>query len=159
VTLTLGCGSTAGDSAGSGTASGAQSPATDSASDIDPCSLVTRTEAEKALGGSVGEGERPAAANIPPRLATCRYVAQRGEGLAVMTVMVRRGDTESESRIGFEQAREQFPGAEAIGDLGANAFWFGNQLNVLQGRVYLNITGDVDRATATQLASAALQRL
>ena len=159
VTLALGCGSTSDDSAGSDPAGTAQSAAADSTSDADPCRLVSRSDAEKALGGSVGEAERPAEANLPPRLATCRYVAQRGQGLAVMTVMVRRSDSDSESRIGFEQAQEQFPAAERIDGLGENAFWYGNQLNVLQGRIYLNITGDVDRATATQLASTALQRL
>ncbi len=43
--------------------------------------------------------------------------------------------------------------------LGESAFWYGNQLNVLQGRVCLNITGDFDLATASALASTALERL
>jgi hypothetical protein len=34
-----------------------------------------------------------------------------------------------------------------------------NQLNVLQGTVYLNITGDFDLATSKTLAQRALQRL
>lgn len=112
-----------------------------------------------ALGGSVAEAERPSAANLPPRLVTCRYVAQRGPGVAVMSVMVRRGERDSESRIGFEQAREQFPEAQGVDGLGESAFWYGNQLNVLQGRVCLNITGDFDLATASALASTALERL
>jgi hypothetical protein len=133
------------------------SPAASAA--IDPCALVTKSEAETALGGAVAEAERPPEANIPARLATCRYVAQRGQAVAVMTVMVRQGESESESRIGFGQARDQFPAAEAVTGLGMDAFWIGNQLNVLQGRVYLNITGDFDQATARMLAATALTRL
>jgi hypothetical protein len=156
--LASGCGGTADDSAGSTTTAEASASA-GTLADIDPCTLVTQAEAGKALGGSVGEPERPKEANLPPRLVTCRYVAERGLGVAVMSVMVRQGERESESRIGFEQAMKQFPEAQAVEGIGQNAFWYGNQINVLQGRIYLNITGDFDLATARALASTALQRL
>jgi hypothetical protein len=158
MTLVLGCGGAADDAADAAAAAGESAAAGGALTDIDPCSLVTQAEAGAALGASAGAGERPTEANLPPRLATCRYIAPRGQGLAVMTVMVRQGERESESRIGFDQAKSQFPGAETVPGLGENAFWFGNQLNVLQGRVYLNITGDFDLATARQLAATALQR-
>lgn len=125
----------------------------------DPCSLVTSEEAGKALGAPVGNPERPKEANIPPRLTTCRYVAQRGQGVAVMSIMVRRSDSGSEARAGFRAAREQFPQAETVPGLGDESFWFANQLNVLSGTVYLNITGDFDRAAAESLGQSALTRL
>jgi hypothetical protein len=92
-------------------------------------------------------------------LSTCRYVAQRGQGLAVLTVMVRSSDSASEARSGFQSAREQFPGAETVSGIGDEAFWVANQLNLLRGTVYVNITGDVDRAAAQSLAHVVLTRL
>jgi hypothetical protein len=92
-------------------------------------------------------------------MATCRYVAPRGQGVAVMSVMVQRSDTADQARRGFQAAKEQFPAATAVSELGDDAFAMANQLNVLQGTVYLNITGDFDLATAKSLAQSALQRL
>jgi hypothetical protein len=92
-------------------------------------------------------------------MVTCRYVAPRGQGLAVMTVMVQRSDTASQARLGFESAKEQLPGTVVVPGLGDAAFTIANQLNVLQGPVYLNITGDFDLATSKSLAQSALQRL
>jgi hypothetical protein len=128
--LALGCGGAADDAADAESAAGGGSAAAGALTGIDPCSLVTQTEAGAALGAAAGAGERPTEANIPPRLVSCRYIAPRGEGLAVMTVMVRQGESDSESRIGFDQAKAQLPGAETVPGLGEDAFWFANQLNV-----------------------------
>jgi hypothetical protein len=125
----------------------------------DPCGLVTTEEAGNALGAPVGNPERPKEANFPPRMTTCRYVAKRERGVAVMSIMVRRSDSASEARAGFRAAREQFPKAEAVPGLGDESFWIANQLNVLSGTNYVNITGDVDRETAQSLARSALKRL
>ena len=126
---------------------------------VDPCAVVTAAEASKALGATVAAPDRPKEANFPPRMVTCRYTAKRGQGLAVMTVMVNTAGSDSEARAGFGSAREQFPVAETVAGLGDEAFWFANQLNVRRGRVYLNLTGDFDRAAATGLATQALTRL
>jgi hypothetical protein len=120
---------------------------------------VTREEASQALGAAVETVERPPAGNIPPRLATCRYLAPRGQGVAVMTVLLQRSDTDSQAQAGFTAAREQFPGATAVTDVGDDAFAIANQLNVLRGRVYLNITGDFDLDRAKTLAQSAVPRL
>ena len=128
-------------------------------SSVDPCALVTGAEASEALGATAGPGERPKEANHPLRMVTCRYTAPRGQGVAVMTVLVQQSDTPSQARIGFQSAKEQFPGAEAVPGLGDEAFAMANQLNVLQGTRYLNITGDFDLPTARTLAQRALQRL
>jgi len=103
---------------------------------IDPCTLVT----------------------APPRLATCRYTAPRGAGLAVMTVMVRQGYSDTEARTGFEGTREVFGDAENI-DLGDQAFFAAEQLHVLSGTTHLTISGDFGSAVATDLAERALGRL
>ena len=139
--------------------SGDAAAAAASSGDFDPCALVTSAEASQALGAAVGPAERPREANFPPRMTTCRYVAPRGQGVAVMTVLVQRSDTADQARRGFQSAKEQFPAATTVAGLGDDAFAMANQLNVLQGTVYLNITGDFDEATAKTLAQAALQRL
>jgi hypothetical protein len=152
----IACGGSPGDTS---TAQSSAPPSAAAGTAVDPCALVTSAEAAQALGAAVGDAERPKESNIPPRLATCRYVAQRGQGVAVMTVMVRLSDSASEARSGFRSAREQFPNAEAVAGLGDEAFWIANQLNVLRGTVYVNITGDFDRATAQAVAETALKRL
>jgi hypothetical protein len=129
------------------------------AAELDPCALVTSAEATQALGAAVGPAERPKEANYPPRMATCRYVAPRGQGVAVMSVLVQRSDTADQARRGFQSAKEQFPGAAGVPGLGDDAFAVANQLNVLKGTVYLNITGDFDLATSKTLAQSALERL
>ena len=74
-------------------------------------------------------------------------------------MFVRRSDSDNEAQTGFQFARDQLPGAAPVAGLGDQAFALDNQLNVLRGRVYLNITGDVDLATARALAETALERL
>ena len=125
---------------------------------IDPCTLVSAEEAQAALGGPAGEPERPPEANIPPRLATCRYVAQRGQGVAVLTITTHIASHAQESKIGFEAAREPFPDAQRIPDLADDAFWIGNQLHVLSEEIHFVIGGvELDRAKA--LAGSVLERL
>jgi hypothetical protein len=92
---------------------------------------------------------------MPPRLITCRYTGQRGQGVAVMTVMVRKGQDASESRIGFQSAKEQFADVQTVPGVGEDAFWIGNQLNVLQGDTYLIIGGDFELETAKSLGQTA----
>ncbi len=136
-----------------------QTQGSSDAPEIDPCTLVTGDEAGSVLGASVAEGQRPSEANIPPRLVTCRYVAQRGEGMAVLTVMVRSSTNADEATTGFGMARDQYEGAQPVDGVGDEAFWLGNQLNVLEGPEYLIIGGDVELAQAKVLARQALQRL
>ena len=141
-----------GDANESASSDGAAADATD------PCTLVTVEEAAQALGAPA-QADRPREANIPPRLATCRYTADRDPALAVMTVMVRQGYSDSEAKTGFESAREQFAQAEAVNGLGDQAFQLGDQLHVLSGVTHLTIAGDIERAAARSLAEQALGRL
>lgn len=138
---------------GNSTTDGAAAPG------IDPCSLVTDAEAGKALGVTVGPPERPSEANHPPALVTCRYVGPRGQGVAVMTVIVRQSDSPGTARAGFQSLRQQVQDTQAVDGVGDEAFFLGNQLNVLKGSTHLNITGDFDQATATGLARQAASRL
>lgn len=130
---------------------------TAAANEIDPCTLVTADEAAQALGAAA-QADRPSEANIPPRLATCRYTAPRGVGVAVMTVMVRQGYSDTEARTGFEGMREIFDETENV-ELGDEAFFAAEQLHVLRGTTQLTISGDFGADVAADLAERALGRL
>lgn len=148
-----GCGNGEGNSAGTS----ATGRSGNSQAAIDPCALVTQDEAEKALGAGAKQ-DRPGEANHPPNLVTCRYTAPRGEGLSVMTVMVRTGYSENEARSGFQGTRE-LGETESVSSLGDEAFWLADQLYVLKGIRSLTLAGDVDKTTAEDLARTALDRL
>ena len=124
---------------------------------IDACTLVTNAEADQALGAP-SKQERPAEANHPPHLMACRYTAERGQGLAVLTILVRTGYSETEAKGTFEGTRD-LGKTEPVSGLGDQAFWFADQLNVLKGLRSLTLTGDVRRSSAEELARKAADRL
>ena len=127
--------------------------------EVDPCALVTSAEAEQVLGAPP-EAERPAEANNE-YLATCRYVAPRGDGLAVLAVMVSRQN----GRYGFDNARrmeEEGIRIEPVSGIGDEAFWVGDPLHtlyVLQDTTYVSIGGDVELEQARPLAVRSVERL
>ena len=124
---------------------------------FDPCVLVTRAEADQALGGDAAV-ERPPEGNPAPNLATCRYTAQRGPGVAVLTVMVRTGYSENEAKTQFDGTKA-LGQAQPVANLGDDAFWLADQLWVLHGTRALTISGSIDKATGEGLARQAVARL
>jgi hypothetical protein len=132
--------------------------------ELDACALVTAREAAAALGVAEVEADRPAAANLPPHLSTCRYQAEQGAGVVVLTVSLRRGASAGEAAAGFAAMREPLAaagGVEEIGGLGETAFWSAEleQLWVLAGPSQLGVSGDVPLVSARALAADALLRL
>jgi hypothetical protein len=145
--------------------------------DVDPCALVTSTEATEALGVATVEADRPSEANMETRsssysggddtvvsLKTCRYTGELGQTVAVLTVMVRESSSLAEAEIGFEGLRNTY--AETVGvtnmpGLGEQAFWMDSpkSLQVLDGGLQLSISGDTDAGIARDLAVKALGRL
>ena len=129
----------------------------------DPCALVTRAEAAQALGAEPGE-ERPSELNND-YMAGCRYVAPRGESVAVLAVKVSRQN----GPIGFENARrmeELGIEIQPVSGVGDAAFWVEDEilapsgtLYVLQDTTYLDIGGDVRLEQVRPLAMRALERL
>jgi hypothetical protein len=77
--------------------------------------------------------------------------------MSVLTITVRTGSSPSESKSGFESTKEMFEDAEAVPGIGDDAFWIGDQLNILKGNVYL-IIGGVPQDKAKTLAQKALGR-
>ena len=140
------------------------SPALASHDEIDPCALVTSTEAAEALGVSNVRVERPDAGNIPLRLGTCLYSGERGEGVAVLNVMVRRGHSLAESTVGFEGMRETYAETSGVVDvpgISDQAYWIGDlkQLWVLKGILQLGVSGDISLEKARALAAKAVERV
>jgi hypothetical protein len=139
--------------------SASSAAANQTGADIDPCQLVTRAEAEQALAAAP-DAERPSEANNE-YLATCRYVAPRGEGVVVLAVSVSRQN----GKVGFQNARrmeEEGFKIQSMSGLGDDAFWVADPLHtlyVLEGDTYLSLGGDVQLEQATPLARQALQRL
>jgi hypothetical protein len=149
-----GCG---GESEGTAADVGSPENAASSGS-VDPCALVSAAEAAAAMGVPSVETERPSEANLPPRLVTCRYVAPRGQGVAVLVVMVRIG-SETESRTAFDSVKAQFTDAAPADGLTGDAFVIWDQLHVLKGPFYLQLSGDVSAEARRDLARTALDRL
>jgi hypothetical protein len=125
----------------------------------DPCALVTAGEAEQVLAAPP-EAERPSESNND-YLATCRYVAPRGQGVAVLAVSVSRQN----GPAGFENAKRMEEAGfkiQPVAGVGANAFWVGDPLHtlyVLHDTVYLDIGGDLQLEQARALALQAVERL
>lgn len=97
------------------------------------------------------------------RMRTCRYTGEKGQGLAVLLVIVRQSSSPTEAETGFEGLRQSY--AETVGvtdvpGVGEQAFWaddFG--VHVLSGGSQLIVSGDVDAGSARDLAARALDRL
>ena len=133
-------------------------PAAQPAGAIDPCTLVTGAEATTVLAAPAGAPERPTEANNE-NLSTCRYVAPRGQGVAVLVVMVYGADV---SKMAFESAKAQQFTMEPVTGVGDEAFWIGDPLRtlyVLKGVRYVSFGGDMSRDQAKNLAMTAIQRL
>jgi hypothetical protein len=140
------------------------SPARVPDAEIDPCALVTSTEAAEVLGVSNVKMERPEEGNVPLRLETCLYSGERGEAVIVLSVMVRHGHSVAESTVGFEGMRETY--AETVGvvdvpGIGDEAYWIEDlkQLWVLKGILQLGVSGDISSDKASELARKAVERL
>lgn len=125
---------------------------------VDPCALVTGDEASQVLGAPAGEAERPPEANNP-FLATCRYVAPRGQSVVVLVVMVHSREM---GKRGFQTAKEQPFDIQAVTGVGDDAFWIGvplDTLYILKDDAFFTIGGDIQLDQARMLADKALERL
>ncbi len=131
----------------------------DSAADaVDACSLVTKDEAEAALGAPVGEGE---AGEFPP-VYNCRY---QTEDFDILDVTVLVFDDDETAELAYEMALEinDYPEIGGLGERAYDSRPIGG-VNVLQGRYELSVDvsageSDEDFDTATGLAARAVDRL
>ena len=125
---------------------------------VDACSLVTKDEAEAALGAPVGDGE---AQDFAP-IYNCRYETEDFDILDVTVVVY---DDDETAELAYEMVLEinDYPEIGGLGERAYDASPLGG-VNVLQGRYELSIDvsageSDEDFDTATGLAERAVDRL
>lgn len=139
---------------------GASAPATVA---LEACALVTREEAEAALGEPVAEGE-PA---LVGEIETCSYAPATGGSIgSVQVAYLTRGiDAAAFPGVLTEAAEADL---EPIAGIGDAAFWDGDQVVVLIGEVAISAiaippsdatTSAADRDASTELARIAAGRV
>ena len=129
-----------------------------SADAIDVCALVTKDEAEAALGAPVGDGE---AQGFPP-IYNCRYQTEDFDILDV-TVVVYDDDETAEAAYEMVLDVNDYPEIGGLGERAYDSRPIGG-VNVLQGRYELSVDvsageSDEDFDSATGLAERAVDRL
>ena len=128
-----------------------------SSGEIDPCTLVTKAEAEAVVGQSLGEP----AVTITEMLAGCLYTTS---DLESVNVDVLTYDSADDAKSGFQLAIDinHYPEIEGIGDRAYDSRPIGD-ITVLKGKYELSIdvsTGEQDEfEVAKDLASKAVERL
>jgi hypothetical protein len=144
----------------SSASTGASAPPA-SSSATDPCSLVTKTEAEDALGGP---------SNPPKKIASpsggsvkvCSYFSAAGKlPIKFVQVSVSKFPTAS-GKSQFAGLKKISPGAKDVAGIGEAAFaskiGTNTKVTVLKGESVVSVTGP-DEASATKLVKAALGRM
>lgn len=131
---------------------------------VDACALLTKDDAEAALGGSVNA---PTTNNIEQGgtvVSQCHYSSMSGSTIKQVGVLARQSPTADEARQAFQRAQgaaKDLSGTEPqkIAGLGDDAYWTGGnlaQLNVLKDNVWLIVTanpGQGDRLEASKAAA------
>lgn len=134
--------------------------ATEAATEVehDPCELITTADAEAAIGAPA-ESERPPEANND-WMATCRYVAPRGQGVAVLVVTVGL----QSAGAAFDNARrmeEAGVPTEPVSGVGDEALWAPDltTLHVRSDSVFFTVGGDITPEQSRELAATVIGRL
>jgi hypothetical protein len=126
---------------------------------INPCSLVTKDEAEAALGKPVADGERPDVAQG----LICQFVGSQGNDVWQLQVLVTQSGSAAAMTSAFASAKQSVAetNPEDVSGVGDEAFWIpgANQLNVRQGNTYLIVSGDASLEVLQGVAEKALDRL
>lgn len=116
---------------------------------INPCSLLTKAEAEDVLGVSVV---------VRGNTTGCNYSTTKQGSLAILAIVVTAFPSAKAARQAFEAGRTAIGGSEKVGGLGDDSFYLTsvNQLWTLKGRMFLNVSviGPEDMKTAARAASA-----
>jgi Protein of unknown function (DUF3558) len=133
---------------------------------VDPCALVTKEEAEAALGLKVGEPEKE---TLGGSNATCTYTAADNPG-ATVSVDVYLPQAKKESftslRRNIEEKPEVFGPVEALSGIGDEAYTYASVVSVFQNNRFFEIAVELgkynqpaNRAAAKPLAQKAASRM
>ncbi len=114
---------------------------------VDPCALLTKAEAEAALGEQVKEPEFTDTKN-PLGQKLCLYspVSEKAKRFIQLSVVQNEGMGKSLRDQGYnveqlyEETKNNLTDAKPVSGIGDGAFWGTNGLHVLKGNFYLNIS-------------------
>ncbi len=126
-----------------------------SADAVDACSLITKDEAETALGQSVSDGKNEDFAPI----YACTY---NTAGFDEVSVSVFVFDSNDQAKEGFQQAIDfnDYPEVEGIGEGAYYALGFGTSVLKDKYEITIHVLGpDNDQDLEKDLAAKAVKRL
>lgn len=156
--LAAGCGGGADKAAApAGSAGGAKETAK---ALIDPGSLLTKAEAEAALGGKVKEPELKDTKN-PLGQKICFYepVSEKIDHFIQISVVQNEGIAEKARQNGtsvtqlYQETKKNLTDAKPVSGIGDEAFWGTGGLHILKGNVYLVISvGNTSKPESLELA-------
>lgn len=150
---------TTSDPDASATSEGAAGSNPDGEDGINPCSLVTKEEAEAALGKPVADAERPEVAQG----LICQFVGSEGADVWQLQILVTQTGSAESMTSAFASARESIAetNPEDVSGIGDEAFWIpgANQLNIREGNTYIIVAGDASLDVLKGVAEKALGRL
>ncbi|MDY0040559.1 MAG: hypothetical protein RBS57_09630 [Desulforhabdus sp.] len=164
----VGCGETA--STGTEKKQSEANPVKESqASLLDPCEIITKIEAEAALGEPLKQ-ERPSTAANPLNQRQCFYSSDSSDRFILVSILQTPGLTPAVREQGqsaatiFKTIKENLDPVATVQGIGDDACWGTPGLHILAGETYLLIgVGNTSRPEnlefAKSLASTALGRL
>lgn len=125
---------------------------------VDPCTLLTASEAEQVLGAPPG-GDGPSVTSNE-YISSCTYLTTR-EGRAVMLTV---GLSRQNGAVMFDNAKrmdEEGMAVEPVSGIGEDAVWVGDlqTLYVLKSGTNLAVGGSIDLDQAKTIAARAVERL
>ncbi|MHB1042081.1 MAG: hypothetical protein ACYC0Q_04505 [Eubacteriales bacterium] len=127
---------------------------------ISPCALLTKVEAEAALGEQVKEPESRDTKN-PLGQKICLYspVSDKSENFIQLSLVQNEGMTNTLREQGYnveqlyKETKENLAEVKPVSGIGDEAFWGTNGLHILKGNVYLNISvGNTSKPENLELA-------
>ncbi len=161
-----GCGSSGKIGASQGDTGGAQETGAAKGL-IDPCTLLTKSEAEAALGETVKEPELKDTKN-PLGQKICFYapVSDKSDRFIQLSVVQNEGMTKNLRDSGYnvkqlyEETKKNLTDAKPVTGIGDDAFWGTNGLHILKGNEYLNISvGNTSKPGNLELAKGLAEKV
>ncbi|MFZ5644707.1 MAG: hypothetical protein ACOY46_14045 [Bacillota bacterium] len=134
---------------------------------VEPASLLTKAEAEAALGGQVKEPEIKDTKN-PLGQKICFYapVSEKEDRFIQISVVQNEGmsknlrDTGYNVKELYEETKKNLADTKPVPGFGDDAFWGTNGLHILKGSFYVNIAvGNTSRPENLEFAKGLAEKV
>lgn len=134
---------------------------------IDPGTLLTKAEAEAALGEQVKEPELKDTKNpLGQKLCIYKPVSEKSDRFIQISVVQNEGMSEKVRQNGtnvtqlYQDTKKNLTDAKPVSGIGDEAFWGTNGLHILKGNVYLVISvGNTGRPENLELAKGVAEKV